>query len=64
VHMKEKLIFFLCAQFWFYVHEWPEDEHVNGRSMWPRLVMYNEISYIDDIRNCMMACMDTTGCMR
>jgi len=46
VHMKEKLIFVLCTQFWFYMHEWPEDDHVSGRNMWPCLVMYNAVSFI------------------
>jgi hypothetical protein len=64
VHMKEIFNFVLCANFWFYVHEWPADDHVIGRNMWPRLVMYNAISYIDDIRNYLMFCIDTSRYMR
>ena len=64
VHMKEKLIFVLCAQFWFYVQEWSANDHVIGRNMWSRIVMYKAISYIDDVRNYLMACIDTTECLR
>jgi len=61
---ERKINFCVTCTIWFYVHEWPADDHVIGRNMWPCLVMYNAISYIDDIRNYLMACIDTTGCLR